>query len=476
MASSIDPDIAADFGSGQSPAPAATTRPIDPDISSDFSAPPSAENMTIGHGALGALELSGSLVPNALATIGNAGIDLASRVSGFGPRTPIPTVSGGAGRDLATYVRNLVPKPNPNSMDAQIDRIRAQRAPDIEGTFGEDLARNALEVGGDVATLAPVAAGARALVSGIGEARAATSTAIEEGHPLSADAQSEARRIASARNAAESAGLSIPEKDITPLQEFVRTQAREDLGLPANSPVTPDFLDKAISKKAGPIFDAVESTPVYKNGPKYAAAVKGIDASKIEPFTVTETAADGSITARQLKLPQPGDSIDGSDTLALSREYRERADMAYTDASNPNLTSAQRRAAQIEGANYKAAAKAVEAGYSDAEPVTAKKWDAARQYTAKVKAWQSAADSAGNVDPTKIKRMVAGESITSPAMHDAATVAAGSSNKMPGPSLATKIIRRTAPIVGGVAGGMIAGPGGSGLGAGAAEHLAERLP
>ena len=274
-------------------------------------------------------------------------------------------------------------------------------------------------------------------------------TAIEQGHPLTIPAEQEAARIEAA--SAHPAASGIPAKDVTPLQNYVRTIAREDTGLPKNSPVTPTMLETAISKTDGPIYRAVESTPNYATGAKYEAALKGVDTSRLDPVNITNP--DGTI--RQIVMPKPGESISGADTLALSREYRERANMAYDDSNNPNLTSSQRLAARVEGNNYKAGAKAVEAGYSDAEPITAQKWDAARQHTAKLKAWESASDDAGNDDPTKIKRMVAGESITSPAMKDAATVVARSANKQAPPGFIRGAIQRYGtPLAAGAAAGV----------------------
>lgn len=272
--------------------------------------------------------------------------------------------------------------------------------------------------------------------------------AIEEGHPLTPAAKAEAQRLAGIRSAAKSQGYNIPEKEATPLVSYLNTLPRRDLSLPANAPATPGLINQAISKNAGPSFDAIEHTPAFQYGDNFEAAAKGVDANKIEPLTT----ADG----RQLNFPKPGDTITGSDNLELSREYRDRSQEEWDDAENAPLRS-DRNAAKARAINYKNAAKAVEAGYRDSGNIdAADNWDAARVYSAKAYAWMDAVDEAGNVNPAKLRRVYQGEP-TGGAMQEGAEMAAQSGNKQAPPGLVTRLVRRYGPQVATVAAGALAG-------------------
>lgn len=144
----------------------------------DDEVPPSAL-ANIGHGALGGAELAGSFVGNIPIGVANAGIDLASRVLGYGQNKPIPTIPvGKAGRDVLTAAGKLVPG-TPNGLDISdaelrqldpsgripIEQLRAQYAqeqrqsiPEMLKNSGTNLgsvAGNAMDVAGDVGAVAP---------------------------------------------------------------------------------------------------------------------------------------------------------------------------------------------------------------------------------------------------------------------------------------------------------------------------------
>lgn len=149
----------------------------------------------------GAADVAVTGVQNALSAIPNAAIDLASRATGFGSNKPIPQAQlGQAGQSTMAAIRNKLPS-TPNGLDVSdqelresldpsgkipIERLRAQYAQEsqkstaelVKGTVAGDLVGNALQVGGDVATLAPVAGIAGKVAGAVAdEGRSALSSA-----------------------------------------------------------------------------------------------------------------------------------------------------------------------------------------------------------------------------------------------------------------------------------------------------------
>lgn len=300
---------------------------------------------------------------------------------------------------------------------------------------------------------------------------------IEEGHPLTVAAKAEAGKLQAATDAAQEYGLTLPPREVSLPQQYVDDAARRDLNLPAGAPITSGLLDAARTKNVGPAYNAARQVPEFTTGPKYKAAISGVDLSKIDPIEVT--AADG--TVRQISPPPPGGTLNGADAVELSRGLRNEASQWSDYADRSGDPTASRTAAR-----YRAAAKAVEAGFREGvtaqgQPQIADNWDAARTYAAKTYAWEDTLDGAGHASGPKVAKLQrAGEPVTGP-MQEAASVVAqypelfrSTRLATPQPGLIKRGAAALAPAAGAAAGSLL-GPPGAIAGELAGRALADRI-
>jgi hypothetical protein len=313
--------------------------------------------------------------------------------------------------------------------------------------------------------------GVTGIATGADKSFAKQTAQIEEGHPLTEAANASQAQIEGYRQEAKAAGVEITDRQITPAQRFLNNSAAEDLRLPKNSPITSDLIDAGIKENVSPAWDAVRGTPEYQLGPKYQAAMKGVDVSKIDPEW--QPPADGTMT--------------GARAADLSTQLRSVARQEFGDASNPNFTTAQRNAARASAQAHYSAAKAVEGGFRENAEATgtvpiADAWDSARVYQAKAEAWRDTIDGAGNVIGNKIKKIgLSDEPITGP-MKRAASVAASDQELFrssrigtPQPGLLRKTAAAAAPALGAAIGGSLASGHGAVGGEMAGAYVADKI-
>jgi hypothetical protein len=167
----------------------------------------------------------------------------------------------------------------------------------------------AAEAAGTVATIG----GGAASLAGRAE-QAAASQAIEEGHPLTAVAKSEQARLEGYRTSAQQQGLELPDRQISPAQEYANNAARRDVDLPKNSPVTANVLEAARDERVGPAYAVAKKTPEWTVSPKYQKAMSGIDTSKID---------------EEFRPPVDG-TLDGKRAVELTQKLRYEASQYLT--------------------------------------------------------------------------------------------------------------------------------------------------
>lgn len=357
--------------------------------------------------------------------------------------------------------------------------------------YGKNNFPTITRVAGDVASIVPAAGAIRGIGKTIGassdavSAAKAAESAIEEGHPLTSSAQAERSEMEGHANAAESAGVELPPREVSPAQAYVNDSARRDLNLPKNAPITDGLLDAAKKQNVSPAYEAVKKVPEYDLGPNYQKAISKVDLSQIDEKYRPPT--DGTMT--------------GARAAELSGQLRSVARGLYDDAGNPNLTYAQREAARTQAQAHYQGAKAVEGGFRESAGATdaaqsaatgtasanatavADNWDKARIYNAKVEAWRGSLDGAGNVSGPKIKKLLNDEPVSGP-MKEVGSVVAQypelfRSTRLqtpPAEGIIKRGARAVAPVAGAALGNFVA-PGSMGAAGGAAlgELAADKL-
>jgi hypothetical protein len=409
------------------------------------------------------------------------------------------TLASGTAKSVGSAVNDLLPEWGaPGSRAAETKRLNAdplfnyqpqtawgQQAIGELGTLtkpiGEGLhaAHEAIagvtsprtaDVIGDVATLLPfkgtreipgAVADAASQIPGVRTLMPGANSAIQESHPLTAVAKQEQAALDAHAQAASDAGVET--REVTPANRYFNNLANKNLQNPTNAPVTHGMIDAAEEAKSSPAYRAVDNTPAYDLGPQYQSAIKSIDMQQIDPKF----------------RPPLGGQMSGAEADNLSKNLRDRARGFYDDASNNARYNTDERVAFKDKAdNYYAAAKTVEAAFREGSGDTqlADSWDAARRFHAQAEAWRSTIDNAGNVNPTKIRRVLGDES--SPEMQQAAANAdrlqTRASTQSPG--LIKRVVGAGLPVAGAALGNMIA-PGHFGAAGGAAlgELAAEKL-
>jgi hypothetical protein len=309
----------------------------------------------------------------------------------------------------------------------------------------------------------------------------ASAGALEEGHPLTAAAQSEIDQMQTHAATASAAGVDLPPREVSPAQAFANNAARQDLSLPKNAPITSGLIDAAQEQNVSPAYKAVEKVPEFQLGPGYQDAISKVKLDKIDP---------------EFRPPTSG-TMTGEEAVDSSKQLRSVARGLYQDADNFNLTSVQQNQARTAAQAHYQAAKAVEGGFREAAtaqdaantaagtPTTAgadaaDAWDQARIYNAKAETWRGALDGAGNVIAPKIKKLLNDEPITGP-MKDVASVAAqypelfrGTRLQTPTEGVVKRGIRAVAPLAGAAIGAHAAGTLGSMGGAALGEYAANK--
>jgi hypothetical protein len=482
--SSIDPDIQAAF-SGASTTSAAPA--VDDDIAQAFAAknddaPDSAKprkpnaldrNSYTPTGAIGSylagagssalqnIGATGHLINDALGgNVHNLG-DASRSVETYKAAHPaLYTPAPGTGGDLIGRALS-VPGQIGEGLDAAQEKARGQ-----VGATGVGLP-------GSISTaLGPIASGVAQIGLGAGALRpsgAKIDTAIEEAHPLSASAQSEAAEMAQHSQAAAAAGVDLPPRELSPGQAYVNDAARRDLNLPKNAPITDGLIDAAKRQNVSPAYNAVKKVPEYPLGPGYQDAIGKVDLSQIDP---------------KWQPPTSG-TMTGERAAELSGQLRSVARGLYDDAGNPNLTYAQRQGAREQAQAHYQGAKAVEGGFREGsgQPQLADNWDQARAYNAKAESWRTALDGGGNVSGPKIKKLFLNDEPVSGPMQEVGSVVAQypeqfRSTRLASPQegLLKRGARAIAPAAGAALGNFVA-PGlmGSAGGAALGDTVAEKL-
>jgi hypothetical protein len=412
--------------------------------------------------------------------LGHAGEDIAGGVvHSVGNLVDIATgTAPGAGSHAATWSAPFQHEPDNTGEPPDIKEQVRQGLPKIDpynllpkGPLQDTVRMYAPQAMEGIATVAPVAGEVGGAITGSMERRAAS--ALEQDHPLTAAAQSEADKMHGYSQQAENAGIELPPREVSKPQQYINGLARDDMQLPKNAPITDGMIDSAQKKYVSPGYEAAKATPEYQLGPKYQKAISGIDTDQIDA-----------------KWRPPADgTMDGTTAVKLSSQLRSVARGLYEDSGNMNLTSVDRSAAREAADAHYQAAKAVEGGFREGAqardaaqsaagtPTTAgtdvaDAWDKARVYKAKSEAWRDSLDGAGNVIGPKVKKMMGDES--SDAIKAVGNTVAqypelfrSTRLQTPQEGVVKKGVRAVAPMAGAAIGEAIA-PGGLGAASGAA--------
>lgn len=207
-------------------------------------------------------------------------------------------------------------------------------------------------------------------------------------HPLAEVAESEASRLASAREAGVQAGLDLPDRVTAPQVRASNNMVAQELNLPPDKPITQGVLSAARKEFGSPAYEAVSKVSKIQLGTAYEDAIEGVDLSRID----------------ESYRPPEGGSITGERAVDLSRYLRKEANKYYAAAKgNPEFE-------KIADAHWDAA-EAVEDAVerrlrASGNGQLATNWDNARTYIAKTYSVQNALDGAGNVVVPALKRQL----------------------------------------------------------------------
>lgn len=198
-----------DFSAPPAAAPAAASNEAGP--WNDFEPAPPAERVGAAkESILGPLEVAGTAIANIPHAAAHSVVDLYRRLTGGDTEAPDPAAvqaikvsPGPAGNQLLSDAAGLIPARNPDAGNQPDDT----NVP----TFGagtQDVLRNTLAVGGDLANIAPVAGLVKGGVSALGEAAVKPQTIAEA-------AQSASNKFATSGNAG-AAGVAHDVTKLTP--------------------------------------------------------------------------------------------------------------------------------------------------------------------------------------------------------------------------------------------------------------------
>lgn len=314
---------------------------------------------------------------------------------------------------------------------------------------------------------------------GAGAAESAEPAAVDQAHPLAADAQAEVERLGQIKQTGLNSGLDLPEGGTAARhaqaavnnQPVANAMARTELQLPTNAPLTPQLLAKARQQYASPAYEAIKQQPTIELGPDYHAAIDQLN----------EIPAEFS---PKLKPPE-GDSMTGEEAVDLSKKLRYRANQYDRQASIGGSPEASDLADLHRGA-ADAIEDAVQSHLEGAgQGQLAQDWDDARVYTAKTYSVQGALDGAGNVKATNLKTQLLKNRPLSGNLEVLANLAAQypqafklTQQSAPEAGLARRaaaaVIPHVTTLAGGAAGSML-GPFGSGAGALGGRVIGERI-
>lgn len=429
--SDFDPDAYLEQQTSAQPAP------FDPDAHLADAVPTTAEE-TVAPSSYDRIPL----VPAAKAIVGLGENVLSGVTGGVGSLADAITGSDPGTHDLAYRPRTEAGQQIAQALGVGVKKIgNVYDAAFGAGPLATTLKERIPEALGAVGTVT----GATGLAKGIIRPTSFTAddVPIASSHPLQGVADAESSRIANSLAMGRSKGINLPERTVSPNQEAANGIVREDLNLPAGSPVTPKVLDAARQQFGAPAYEAVSQVPKIKLGSAYEDAISDVDTDLI----------------KDQYRPPPGGSMTGERAVELSKYLRDKASAYFQEGTVE---------ANEKGQAHWDAAQAVEDAVERRLKATGQgqlsiDWDNARTYYAKTYSVQSALDGAGNVVVPKLKTQLIKGKPLSGGIQDLATMGAANPEAFrsvpmaPQVGLARKIAARVATPLATAGGGIVGG-------------------
>jgi hypothetical protein len=175
--------------------------------------------------------------------------------------------------------------------------------------------------------------------------------------------------------------------------------ARDDLGLPKNTPLDSKAWDKALAIHDAP-YQAVEKIPVMQASDDVLAQINGL---KLDPRSTNNPEKVARINASvDRTLEQVVDGLSGKNVVSQIRDFRKDANQTF---KNPNATGIDISVAESQIGIANALENLIESNIKDPTALDALR--AARTGKAKVYDWERATSVATKqVDPTQLVKMI----------------------------------------------------------------------
>lgn len=238
--------------------------------------------------------------------------------------------------------------------------------------------------------------------------------------------------------------------------------AREDMGLPKNTPLDDKAWDKALAMHDAP-YKVVEQIPLMQTSDDVLAQINGL---KLDPRSTSSPEKVARINASvDRTLSQVVDGLSGKNVVSQIRDFRKDANQTF---KNPNATGVEIDVAEAQIGIANALENLIEFNIKDPKALDALR--AARTGKAKVYDWERATGvTTKQVDPAQIAKMAEKGKPLTGKLADVANVAGNfpdiATLASPNDPLLYQRLRRGG--VGGTAGFILGGgPGGAAIGAG----------
>jgi len=238
--------------------------------------------------------------------------------------------------------------------------------------------------------------------------------------------------------------------------------AREDMGLPKNTPLDDKAWEKALAMHDAP-YQVVEKIPLMQASDDVLGQINGL---KLDPRSTSSPEKVARINASvDRTLAQVSEGLSGKNVVSQIRDFRKDANQTF---KNPNATGIEIDVAEAQIGIANALENLIEFNIKDPKALDALR--AARTGKAKVYDWERATGvTTKQVDPTQIAKMAEKGKPLTGKLADVANVAGNF------PDIAT-LTSANDPLlyqrlrrggVGGTAGFILGGgPGGAAIGAG----------
>jgi hypothetical protein len=238
--------------------------------------------------------------------------------------------------------------------------------------------------------------------------------------------------------------------------------AREDMGLPKNTPLDDKAWDKALAMHDAP-YQVVEKIPVMQASDDLLAQINSL---KLDPRSTNNPDKVARINASvDRTLDQVSEGLSGKNVVSQIRDFRKDANQTF---KNPNATGIEIDVAEAQISIANALENLIEFNIKDPTALDALR--AARTGKAKVYDWERATGiTTKQVDPAQIVKMAEKGKPLTGKLADVANVAGNfpdiATLKSANDPLLYQRLRRGG--VGGTAGFILGGgPGGAAVGAG----------